>query len=233
MSEKYKRIYTLSPQDVICENACPVEFVAGAILVEVAQGRKLAQLKFKNVSYKSIRQLTVVLQAFDDIGNSIKGVIEHTYQNVGAANQMEFGSNMPIILSDNNSAKIKVEIKRIEFSDGSNWNKFGEQVTQEIKSVGKTAAKAAVLIPAVIVNTFVSIILLGVSISMFASPTSLPATAHFFTTVVLFAATVISFPGFGRVIFRKKYGFGQRVLRWVIVFGMIIAMSLINRAIAS
>lgn len=231
MSEKYERIYTLTSQDCVSENNCPVEFKAGAILNEVAQGRKLAQLKFKNVSYKSIRQLTVVVQAFDDIGNSIKGVVEHTYQNVGAANQTEFGSNMPIILSDNNSARIKVEIKRIEFSDGSNWSKFGEQVSQEIKSVGKTAAKSAVLIPAVIVNVIVSIILLGASVSIFASPTTLPVAAHIFTTIVSFAATVISFPGFGRVIFRKKYGFGQRVLRWVIVFGMLIALSTINGAL--
>ena len=43
-------------------------------------------------------------------------------------------------------------------------------------------------------------------------------------------ATIVSIPGFGKIMFRKKYGLAQRILRWV-VFAAIIAVDMLIMAV--
>ncbi len=115
----------------------------------------------------------------------------------------------------------------------TNTENSSQNIQETINSISAVIGKAfktLVLILAVIVNTIVSFFLGCICISIMINPTNLSVFSHILTILATCAATIISLPGFGRVLFGKKYHFGKRVLRWVIVFGILIVMTLINGA---
>jgi len=87
------------------------------------------------------------------------------------------------------------------------------------------AKKKVFAIPALIINVLVSLGMVFGEITTIKDFVANPSAQLGTAMVLLGLATIVSLPGFGKVIFRKKYGVAQRILRWVI-FAAIIALDI-------
>ena len=77
MSERYSRLFALSEN--LYAAGSPVVIAAGALLKDNQTGKIIAQVKFKNISTKAIRALTVRIRAKDVSGVDVEGVDKFQY----------------------------------------------------------------------------------------------------------------------------------------------------------
>ena len=225
MNERYTKLFVLPERSTRHDLKIPVEVVAGALLKDNQSDTVLAQIKYKNISSKSIKSISVNLSAQDANGVKISGVENYAYETLIATQGDCFGDKTPVIMSDNNTHAFSVDVISVDFSDGTSWNKLGQQAANTAKEVGKQTAKVAKVafsIPALIVNILFTIVMALAEIYTITDFLSFPSLRLGVAMVLIGLATIISIPGFGRIIFRKKYGLAQRILRWVIIFAILI-----------
>ena len=72
MSERYIKRFSLSEQELPPIANIPVNIKAGAILQDNLQGVVLAQVKYENISNKSIKEMRVNIFAYDGQGRKLK-----------------------------------------------------------------------------------------------------------------------------------------------------------------
>lgn len=89
MSERYSRVFSL--EENLYVNDSPIIIVAGAVLKDNKTNKIIGQLKFKNIDEKNIKALTVQLKTFDTTGNPLEENFEHTYLDLNAQRDEEFG----------------------------------------------------------------------------------------------------------------------------------------------
>ena len=218
----------------------PVEITAGALLLDNQSGTVLAQIKYKNISGKSIKSIAVDIYARDGGGARITGVKGYCYEGLIAAPGDFFGDKNPIVMSDKNAHEFSVDILSVEFSDGTKWSKRGQEAVNTAKEVGaqtvetiketpKVAAKI-VKLPALFVNIILSIAMIVGEFSTIKDFVSEPSARLGTAMVLLGAATIVGLPGFHKVLFPNKHGIAQRLLRWA-VFAGIIAIDILIMAV--
>ena len=105
MSDKYIKLYQMSEQEQPAESGIPVKIMAGALLLDQQQQCVIAQVKYKNTSQKSIRSMTVNVNAYDKNGTVLEGVKHFEYENLIAGSMDLFGDRIPIIMEDNNTGQ--------------------------------------------------------------------------------------------------------------------------------
>lgn len=125
MSERYQKLFALS-ENLYAESA-PLLIAAGALLKDNQTGKVLAQIKFKNISAKTIKAVKVSVKAYDVSGAELQGVAEHQYLDLSAARDTEFGQKNAIILPDKVTRSFTCECKSVIFSDGTNWEAGGAE----------------------------------------------------------------------------------------------------------
>lgn len=212
----------------------PVEVVAGVLLKDNQSETVLAQVKYKNISSKSIKSISVSISARDANGVKISGVVNYVYESLIAAQGDCFGDKVPVVMSDNNTHTFSVDVISVVFSDGTGWSKRAQETVNTVEELGtqtiavtKKVAMITLKVLAVIVNLLVTIIMISANVIEIKEFIMLPSARLFVSMVSGVLATIVSIPGFGRLIFRKKYGILQRVLRWVIVVAITVLNSLI------
>lgn len=119
MAERYTRVFSQNGQ-LYCPGA-PVIIEAGALLKDNQTGKILAQLKYKNISSKTIKALVVKISAKDISGVDIEGVENFQYLDLNASRGEEFGAKTPIALPDVTARSFESECLTAIFSDGSKW----------------------------------------------------------------------------------------------------------------
>ena len=125
MDERYTRLFALS-EKYYAEGA-PLLIAAGALLKDNRTGKVLAQIKFKNISSKTIKAVKVSVKAFDVSGAELQGVEEYQYLDLSAARDMEFGQKNAIVLPDDVTRSFSCECKSVVFSDGTSWEANGAE----------------------------------------------------------------------------------------------------------
>ncbi len=137
---RYEKVFTLTP--MLYTEGSPVIIEAGALQKDNVNGNIIAQLKFKSVSAKVIKALTVKIVALDVSGNPIGEKIEHQYLDLTVQRNECFGSKEPIILSDNTTRAFSVFVTKIVFDDNTNmvlkkseWSALPEQNIIDLDSV--------------------------------------------------------------------------------------------------
>ena len=125
MSERYTKLFAL-PENLYTESA-PVVIAAGALLKDNQTGKILAQIKYKNISSKTIKAVKVAVRAFDVSGTEIEGIQEYQYLDLSAARDAEFGQKNAIALPDKVTRSFSCECKSIIFSDGTTWEEKGAE----------------------------------------------------------------------------------------------------------
>ena len=138
---RYEKVFTLTP--MLYTDGSPVIIEAGALQKYNVNGNIIAQLKFKSISAKAIiKALTVKIVPLDISGNPIGEEIEHQYLDLSVKRDENFGSNEPIILSDNTTRGFSVFVTKIVFDDNtdvilekSEWSALPEQNIISLDSV--------------------------------------------------------------------------------------------------
>ena len=129
---RYEKVFTLTP--MLYTEDSPVIIEAGALQKDNVNGNIIAQLKFKSISEKVIKALTVKIVALDVSGNPIGEEIEHQYLDLTVQRNENFGSKEAIILSDNTTRAFSVFVTKIVFDDNTNivlenseWSELSQQ----------------------------------------------------------------------------------------------------------
>lgn len=119
MSERYTKLF--SQEKPLYAEGSPVIIMAGALLLDNVGGNVLAQLKFKNVSPKTVKALTVSVTAKDTVGRVIGKPTVHQYLDLNAERDAEFGQKTAISLPSENTRECEVRVLEAAFADNSVW----------------------------------------------------------------------------------------------------------------
>lgn len=229
MSDKYIKLYQMSEQEQPAESGIPVKIMAGALLLDQQQQRVIAQVKYKNTSQKSIRSMTVNVNAYDKNGTVLEGVKHFEYENLIAGSMDLFGDRIPIIMEDNNTGSFSVDITTVVYSDGSVWRKAVEDAIKGAAVIGSYTAevateaagavtKAAKLTFPFIINTIVFILLLLGCIGVLTG--DMTSTSDYIEGAGIIAMTIIAFPSIGAMLRKKPNGKKLCIIRWLIVIAI-------------
>lgn len=138
---RYEKVFTLTP--MLYTDGSPVIIEAGALQKDNVNGNIIAQLKFKSISAKVIKALTVKIVALDVLGNPIGEEIEHQYLDLTVQRNECFGSKEAIILSDNTTRAFSVFVTKIVFDDNTNivlenseWSDLPRQDFSDLDTIG-------------------------------------------------------------------------------------------------
>ncbi len=118
MAERYSKLYTL-PGRLYAAGA-PVLIAAGALLKDSQTGSVLCQLKFRNISGRSISALKVRVLCYD-MSEELVCRAEHQYLDLKVAPEQSFGSKEAIPLPDSSVRSYDVQVVSVHFSDGGRW----------------------------------------------------------------------------------------------------------------
>ena len=116
MNKRFETLFALEPN--LYAEGSPVMVSAGVLLRDADSNRLVAQLKFRNVSPKTIWALTISLSCVDTGNNPTGEVLSYQYQDLTAARGEEFGSNKAILLPNNTRGYAVTSVKAV-FSDGT------------------------------------------------------------------------------------------------------------------
>lgn len=121
MSNRYNRLFIMKPSDNLHEESCPVICTAGILLYDNQQNRIVAQLKFKNLSYRIVDSVTIRVTAYSADGTLLKGIEKYTYTDINVNEGEEFGINKAIVFPDHETKRFYVEILEVRLSEGEQW----------------------------------------------------------------------------------------------------------------
>ena len=119
MGERYTKLFSLSEQLYI-ENA-PVIIAAGALLKDNKTDNILVQLKFQNIEEQQIKALTVQIIPLDIKNEKIEEKIEYQYLDLDENRDAYFGSNVPIMISNNKARSFETGVTEVIFKDNTVW----------------------------------------------------------------------------------------------------------------
>ncbi len=119
MAERYTKLFSLASP--LYAEGSPVVIEAGALLLDNVGGSVLAQLKFKSVSPKTVKALTVSVTAKDTVGRVIGVPTVHQYLDLDVQRDAEFGQKSAIALPSENTRKCEVRVLEAAFADNSVW----------------------------------------------------------------------------------------------------------------
>ncbi len=119
MSERYTKLF--SQVKPLYAEGSPVIIMAGALLLDNVGGNVLAQLKFKNISPKTVKALTVSVTANDTVGRVIGKPTIYQYLDLNAERDAEFGQKTAISLPSENTRECEVRVLEAAFADNSVW----------------------------------------------------------------------------------------------------------------
>ena len=119
MAERYTRLFSLAAP--LYAEGSPVIIEAGALLMDTVGGNVLAQLKFKSISPKIIKALTVSVASNDTVGRAIGAPTVHQYLDLDVQRDAEFGQKTAVVLPSANTRAFEVRVLEAAFTDNSVW----------------------------------------------------------------------------------------------------------------
>ena len=119
MKERYSRVYT-TKENLYTEGA-PIMIRAGTLLEDSETGNIIAQLKFCNVSGRTISYVKVAVQPMDEDENPIGALLAYEYAGLSAGAAEEFGSKKPLLMPDAATQSFHVGVCAVAFEDGTMW----------------------------------------------------------------------------------------------------------------
>lgn len=130
MTERFNKLFSLD-KNLYTENS-PIIIEAGALQYDNENSKVLAQCKFKNISKKVIKCVSISVQQMDTIGRDLGEPIPYQYLDLIIPRDMEFGSKNPIYLTDATTRSFKVFVKEVIFDDESIWQSITDSKWETI-----------------------------------------------------------------------------------------------------
>ena len=119
MADRFSKVFSL-PRKLYLEGS-PIIIEAGAIQKDTLADKLLAQIKFRNVSAKTIIACRVNLKAYTVSGEEREGVEGFTYLDLNILSGDCFGDKTPIYLPDYDTREFTACVTQIVFADKSIW----------------------------------------------------------------------------------------------------------------
>ena len=123
MNSRFEKLYSLPSQ--LYAPSMPVIIAAGALLKDTQTGKVLAQLKFKSISPKTIKAVTVSLLPLDTANQPLGEKETHQILDLAANRDAEFGQKTPLYFSNNTTRAYQVIVEEVVFSDNTVWKSDG------------------------------------------------------------------------------------------------------------
>ena len=120
MSERYSKLFAL-PENLYASGS-PVVIAAGALLKDNQTGKVIAQLKMRNIGTNIIKATKVCVRPLDTVGNPLGEEIEYQYLDLNVNRNDEFGSKVPIPLTDATTRSYTASISEVVFADNTVWS---------------------------------------------------------------------------------------------------------------
>ena len=95
---------------------------AGALLKDNQTGRVIAQLKLRNISFKTIKAATVSLLPLNTVGKPLGEAIRYEYLDLNSERDTDFGSKSAIPMPDITTRSFCAAVAEVIFTDNSVWN---------------------------------------------------------------------------------------------------------------
>lgn len=123
MNHRYIQHFRLP--DRLYTPGSPVVLAAGALLEDTKLPRLVAQLKFKNISPKSITALTVTIR-------TEAAAVEFRYSGLSAGRGQTFGQYTAVVLPEEQLKRFTVLVNAVVFEDGTVWKASKDAVWQAL-----------------------------------------------------------------------------------------------------
>ena len=120
MSERYSKLFSLL-ENLYAEGS-PVIIAAGALLKDNQTGRVIAQLKLRNISFKTIKAATVSILPLNTVCKPLGEAIRYEYLDLSSTRDTDFGSKSPIPMPDITTRSFSAAVAEVIFTDNSVWN---------------------------------------------------------------------------------------------------------------
>lgn len=117
MSERYTKLFSL-PKNLYAEGS-PVIIEAGVLTLDNNTNRVFVQLKFRNISDKEIKALSVTLKAYYVTSKEVSEPVKYQYLDFCSSIDEEFGAKTPILLHDNTVRSFSVHIDEVVYCDNT------------------------------------------------------------------------------------------------------------------
>lgn len=127
MEERFIKLYSLE-KNLYAENS-PVILAAGQLSKDTVANKVLIQLKFKNITDKTIKALRIAINTFDTVGDSLGEASKYEYLDLTAGRDAEFGQKTPIYLKNHATRSFSIDINEVIFDDNSIWTPEAEWKT--------------------------------------------------------------------------------------------------------
>ena len=117
MSERYTKLFSL-PKNLYAEGG-PVIIEAGVLTLDNNTNRVFVQLKFRNISDKEIKALSVTLKAYYVTGKEASEPVRYQYLDFCSHIDEEFGAKTPVLLHDNTVRSFSVHVDEVVYADNT------------------------------------------------------------------------------------------------------------------
>ena len=119
MAERFTRLFQLG-NDLYLDGS-PVIVCAGALLNDTVTGAVIAQIKYQNISEKTIVAAKVQLCAYDAMRAALDERIEYSYHNLDVSSGAYWGGDKAVIMPDKVTNSFEITGISVAFSDGTSW----------------------------------------------------------------------------------------------------------------
>ena len=123
MSNRYQELFRLKSRLYL--EGCPVVIEAGALQKDNQTNQVLAQVKFRNISSRTIVACKVAIEAYEPNGEKLEGIENYSYLDLNVTAGQEFGTKTPVYLPNNTTRRFTVEVTEIVYIDGTVWASNG------------------------------------------------------------------------------------------------------------
>lgn len=117
MSGRYTKLFSL-PENLYAEGS-PVIIEAGVLTLDNNTNRVFVQLKFRNISDKEIKALSVTLKAYYVTGKEASEPVKYQYLDFCSHIDEEFGAKTPVLLHDNTVRSFSVHVDEVVYADNT------------------------------------------------------------------------------------------------------------------
>lgn len=105
----------------------PLLILSYAITLDKERNEILFQGKFQNIGEKFIKAFYLKIDCFGIDKEPLEGLSQYEYLDLNIKENEIFGSDIAVYLPDNRTRSIKIQCKKIIFSDGSKWENEEEK----------------------------------------------------------------------------------------------------------
>lgn len=119
MRERYETIFRL--EQGLYTASSPLAVTAGALMRDGLSGNLLCQLRFLNLSSRTVKAIQVELELLDGENQPLGKPLEHRFTDLMLKRDEEYGQRSAIVVPEKETRGFRVRVTEAAFLDGGGW----------------------------------------------------------------------------------------------------------------